>query len=305
MSAFIHEKSCHCALNQLDLFSLKLTRTSVEDSNYTEFLPVATLTSEGPVEFHIPASDSHYVDLSSFLLHVRAKIVNADGSNLINDEEVAPVNYFLHAIWNQVDLVLNQKTITQSSNGYAYRAIIEALMNFNSESKRTQLASAMFAKDTAGQHDTIGNANAGFLTRKTAASNSAEMDLLGALHLDIMFQERCLLNHVDVKLRFSRSKDAFCIMAAENSAYKVFLSHVSLFVRKVKLSAPILIGHTKALLRSTAKYPITRSEIRVLNIPRGSGSLNQEAVIHGRLPQRIITLVNTKFLSGMKVAALY
>ena len=286
MSAFIHEKSCHCALNQLDLFLLKPTQTNVEDSNYTEFLPVATLTNEGPVEFHISASDSHYVDLSSSLLHVRAKIVNADGSNLINDEEVAPVNYFLHAIWNQVDLVLNQKTITQSSNGYACRAIIEALMNFNSESKRTQLASAMFAKDTAGQHDTIGNANAGFRTRKTAASNSAEMDLLGALHLDIMFQERYLLNHVDVKLLFSRSKDAFCIMVAENSAYKVFLSHVSLFVRKVKLSAPILIGHAKALLRSTAKYPITKSKIRVLNIPRGSGSLSQEAVIHGRLPQR-------------------
>ena len=108
-------------------------------------------------------------------------------------------------------------------------------MNFNSESKRTQLASAMFAKGTAGQHDTIDNANAGFRTRKTAASNSAEIDLLGALHLDIMFQERYLLNPVDVKLRFSRSKDAFCIMAAENSAYKVFLSHVSLFVKKVKL----------------------------------------------------------------------
>ena len=36
------------------------------------------------------------------------------------------------------------------------------------------------------------------------------------------------------------------------------------------------------------KYPITRLEIRVLNIPRGSASLNQEAVIHGRLPQRIV-----------------
>ena len=100
MSAFIHEKSCHCALNQLDLFPLKPTQTNVEDSNYTEFLPVATLTSESLVEFHIPASDSHYVDLFSSLLHVRAKIVNPDGSNLINDEEVAPVNYFLHAIWN-------------------------------------------------------------------------------------------------------------------------------------------------------------------------------------------------------------
>ena len=119
-------------------------------------------------------------------------------------------------------------------------------MNVNSNSKQTQLASTMFAKDTAGQHDTIGNANAGFRTRRTAASNNAKMYFLRALHLDIMFQERYLLNHVDVQLRVLRSKDAFCIMAAENFAYKVFLSHVSLFVRKVKLSAPILIGHTKA-----------------------------------------------------------
>ena len=132
-------------------------------------------------------------------------------------------------------------------------------MNFNSKSKRTQLASAMFAKDIAGQHDTIGNANAGFRTRKTAASNSAEMDLLETLHLDIMFQERYLLNHVDVKLfeiegcilYYGRRK--FCLQS--------LLSHVSLFGRKVKLSAPILIGHTKALLRSTVKFLIYLVEV--------------------------------------------
>ena len=107
-------------------------------------------------------------------------------------------------------------------------------MNFNSKSKRTRLASAMFAKDTAGQHDTIGNANAGFRPRRTAASNSAEMDFLGALHLNIMFQERYFFNHVHVKL-FRDPKDTFCIMASENVAYEVFLSHVWLFVRKVKL----------------------------------------------------------------------
>ena len=83
-------------------------------------------------------------------------------------------------------------------------------MNFNSKSKRTRLASAMFAKDTAGQHDTIGNANAGFRPRRTAASNSAKRDLLGALHLDIMFQERYFFNHVHVKL-FRDQKIRFVI----------------------------------------------------------------------------------------------
>ena len=44
MSAFIYEKSSHCTLNQQGLFSLKPTQASVEASNYTKFLPVATLT---------------------------------------------------------------------------------------------------------------------------------------------------------------------------------------------------------------------------------------------------------------------
>ena len=35
-------------------------------------------------------------------------------------------------------------------------------MNFNSESKRTQLASATFAKNTAGQHDRLAMQTPGF-----------------------------------------------------------------------------------------------------------------------------------------------
>ena len=59
------------------------------------------------------------------------------------------------------------------------------------------------------------------------------------------------------------------------------------FKKVTKLEA-ILIGHTKALLHGTAKYPLTKLGIRILNKPRKSSSWNQEAVIHGRLPQRIL-----------------
>ena len=73
------------------------------------------------------------------------------------------------------------------------------------------------------------------------------MDLLGDLHLDIMFQEYYVSKHLDVILRecFLKSKNTFCIMATKYLAYKVFMSDASLFVRKVKLWAPIIVGHTK------------------------------------------------------------
>ena len=88
-------------------------------------------------------------------------------------------------------------------------------MNFNCESNPIGFNNACKRYRWSTRYDW--QCKRWFRTRTTAASNSAEIDLLGALCLDFMFQERYLLNHVDVKLHFSRSKDAFCIIAAENS----------------------------------------------------------------------------------------
>ena len=80
---------------------------SVEEIGCTKFVTVATLATETVISFHILASNLKYVDLSNSLLYVRAQIVNADRSNSTNDIEVAPVNYFSHAHWHRVYLVLN------------------------------------------------------------------------------------------------------------------------------------------------------------------------------------------------------
>ncbi|MCB2621752.1 hypothetical protein KQ786_15240, partial [Listeria monocytogenes] len=71
-------------------------------------------------------------------MYVRCKITRADGSNLVHEDVlnqagdivtrkdvVAPVNNFLHALFNQVDVSLNDKLISSSAGSYAYRAYIE------------------------------------------------------------------------------------------------------------------------------------------------------------------------------------
>ena len=40
------------------------------------------------------------------------------------------------------------------------------------------------------------------------------VDMIGRIHADIFFQERYLVNEVNVKIKLVRSKDAFCIMSA-------------------------------------------------------------------------------------------
>ena len=40
---------------------------------------------------------------------------------------------------------------------------------------------------------------------------SSMIDMAGKLHVDMMFQDRYILNQVPMKLRLTRSKDIFCL----------------------------------------------------------------------------------------------
>jgi hypothetical protein len=92
--AFIHEGSCECAKSELDPFSIPATQTSVESGMYVDYHPVSSMTSETPIEFDVNATGEDYLDLSNSLLHVRAKIVKANGDDLEAASSVDPSTTF-------------------------------------------------------------------------------------------------------------------------------------------------------------------------------------------------------------------
>jgi hypothetical protein len=61
------------------------------------------------------ANAGMYTDLSRSYLHVKAKITAADGANLGADVQVGPVNLWMHALFYQVEVFLNNKLVTPSS----------------------------------------------------------------------------------------------------------------------------------------------------------------------------------------------
>ena len=100
----------------------------------------------------IPTSTT---DLANSYLHVKAKITKANGADLDADEQVGPVNLWMHALFSQVDVFLNNKLVTPSSTAYPYRAYIETILNFSKDTKSSQLTSALFYKDKAGKMDSV------------------------------------------------------------------------------------------------------------------------------------------------------
>ena len=153
---------------------------------------MTTVTDGSPVEFDISASGEDYIDFANTVLYVKAKLTRNDGNNLANDAAVGPVNLFLHSLFSQVDISLNGTLITASTNTYPYRAMLETLLSYGHDAKKTQLASALFYKDDAGRMDSVDfdnddALNRGLVKRREFSRASTTFDMMGLLHADIFF----------------------------------------------------------------------------------------------------------------------
>jgi len=133
--AFVHDQSCECTKSELDLFSVPPTQTSVEQGNWVEYHPITSVAGDSPIEFDINSSGEDYLDFANTMLYVKAKLTAMDGANLTADAAVGPVNLFLHSLFSQVDISLNGTLITQSTNTYPYRAILETLLSYGEDFK--------------------------------------------------------------------------------------------------------------------------------------------------------------------------
>jgi len=87
------------------------------------------------------------------MLYVQAKITQPNGTDLGAAANTASVNLFLHSLFSQVDIQLNGTLITSSTNTYPYRAILETLLSYGEDAKKTQLTSALGAYTTKTQPD--------------------------------------------------------------------------------------------------------------------------------------------------------
>lgn len=294
--ALIMTNSPECLKSEVDLFALPPTQTAIEGGEWIEFLPLSSI-KDGPIEFNITGSTEDYIDLSSTQLHVKLRVTKKDGKPLLDTDLVSPANLPLHSLFSQVDVSLNGRNITNSSHTYPYRAYIETLLNYGRDAKMGPLTMEGFHKDTAGSMADHEN-NEGMKERSKHIANSRSYDLLGRVHCSLFFQQRLLLNLVDVKLRLVRSKPSFFLISS-TADYNVHIDHASLFVRKVRVNPAVAIGHAKALEKTTAKYPINRVLCKVYSVAQGSMSFVQDNVYLGAMPQRVIIgLVDNESFNG-------
>ena len=134
--------------SELDLFGKPSVQTSIEHTAEKYHYPISSMIESGPLEFTITWSGDEYLDLSSAYLHMTASIGGV--TTPTEDDTVAPVNNWVQSLFSQLDVSLNGKMVSSSSNTYAYRAYIESLLTFGKAYTKTFLTISMWYKDTAG-----------------------------------------------------------------------------------------------------------------------------------------------------------
>ncbi|XP_077279179.1 uncharacterized protein LOC143906801 [Temnothorax americanus] len=139
--SFLHTHSNKCLKSKLDFFSLPPTQTSIESSQWIYYKPITSLGDNAPIEFVIPGHGEDYLDLTHTMLSLRIRVETSPLAGGGGDSQtstpggsafkVGPVNYLLHSMFNQIDVYFNQKLVSPPNNAYAYRAYIEALLNYS------------------------------------------------------------------------------------------------------------------------------------------------------------------------------
>ncbi|EFN81348.1 Uncharacterized protein F54H12.2, partial [Harpegnathos saltator] len=172
----------------------------------------------------------------------------------------------------------------------AYRAYIEALLNYASPVKTSHLVSCLWYSDIARNMDALPGAtpsNHGLDKRATFVHGGRTLDLIGHLHCDVFNQDKFLINGVEVPMKLVRSKDSFCLMEG-NTMSRIRILDATLLIRRARMNPGILLAHTKMLTRTTAKYPLTRVEVKLFTIHSGVVGETLDNVILGQIPKRII-----------------
>ncbi|XP_063979069.1 uncharacterized protein F54H12.2-like [Diachasmimorpha longicaudata] len=152
--------------------------------------------------------------------------------------------------------------VTPPNNLYAYRAYIETLLNYGTDSKSPWATNSYGAMDSTAVAVGDARTNNGLAARQAFPK--------------------------ELRVRLMRAKDYYCVMDDSVLNFKVHIEEASLIVCRVKLSPGLSIAHAKTLAKTTAKYPLTRVEVKSFVLHRRIMGETIDNAILGQLPKRII-----------------
>ncbi|XP_064635194.1 uncharacterized protein F54H12.2-like [Lineus longissimus] len=333
MSWFLDAGSADASTSNLELFQLPPTQTALASNKFEAFNPLTSLEHGGPLEYKIHVGDEYYVDPRHVYLYMQAKIVQNNGDLLVDDEEykvnvpdpdnpgetkeetrnrvpdksvVFPVNNLIGSCFKQVEVFLNNKQVGSADSLYHYRHYLECLLSYSSAQKLHQLKTNGYYQDEGGMNDhedTIkdeSSTNKGAVARYKWTRYSKSVETMGKIHSELFEQDKLLLNKMSLSIKMHRNDPSVFLMAkGVTNQYKLLIEKAVLYVNVKKVSSHVRLSHEERLLKSNAKYPMRKVNMRFFSRGANRADLSEPNLVNGELPSKIVIgLVRTDAFNG-------
>ena len=125
--------------DEVDSFAPMLQRNIIIDDFDQEYLPVNSFQPGAPIEFSIKSADNFNLDMDDSRLIVRAKITNANGTDMDNNVRAAPVNLLLYSLFREISATLSNTPERYPNLLYPYGAYLDSILNYSQETQNTRL----------------------------------------------------------------------------------------------------------------------------------------------------------------------
>ena len=244
-------------------------------------------------------AERDFIDLHDSYVEVKFQVVCTAGS-IVTGNDLALTNLFAHGLFEKV--TLTDKSGRAMSNldeqKYPYQAMLLTLLSKNknwASSGAGQLEG--WYPDTAGQYETKGAANTGFVSRKAlimaGGADQAAPTVTVAFRpfIGMMRQRRLLLNDMALRLTLTRSKPEFCLIAAAAVAgARIRITSARWFVKRCELTPAAINFNIEKMSKERALYPIDRT-LFYQQQEAGKTQFRLKDIWSGPLPSHVILAI--------------
>ena len=206
-------------------------------------------------------------------------------------------------MWSSVDIKMNNNLVSESGTNYMYKALIEALLTYDENTKKIQLSNEGFTGDSGDFTQINPDSppyNHGLKVCHQWFKDFAVVEFVGPLMADICNQDRLILPGVDIDIKLWPTRDEFWVITHPlGLRCKLLIDEIYLNVCKVNVSPEVMMSHDAALEIVDSIYPFARTDIRTFNIAEGNFGMNIEDIWQGKVPSKlVVALVKSQAYNG-------
>lgn len=293
-------KSSPTYQTSLNFQSVPPSDISVLNTSYETFWPVFNPSDTSVVEYFLPASSSHYTDLKDTFLYLRLKVTDKEGKALLTDSSTAPGNMIFSSLFNNVELLLNNVSISNNSNNYSYSAYLNRMLNSTKDDDESLKCEGYYKQTT---NTAVDSSNNGYKSLLKLQQNG-DIELYGRISHGIFDMDKMVPPGISIRIRLRLQPSVFCLLGNKPAAGNVFtdlckISETYLDVKRHLVHSKKMQIHQNAWNKGMSyKFPYTDYDVITYTVGKGNLQHISEVLFHELPSFVLIGLVKTTSYTG-------